>query len=354
MSCDQATKAYCERAGAVVAPAFGGDAGSAAGALLQIQELAATRAAEERGGRRGASGTQARIAALQAKAGDEQARLATIAVFRDMQALGISLPTHSEPDPVIGFALPNVDAQHGWRAVREAMRSRPAAHSELANLRAAVGPLADHTRQYLEDDVAAALRDGNTDLAGVVASFERLAGPPKGPLTAAQASIAGAILTQVRDGVPLTDDHLRALWRAYDRMRNPTVDLADVCHTLDIAADNELRLRPVAGVLWALQRWAIHNNPVAGFRYKSDVVPFLVSQGVTTPVTVSSDRTGLIVRLKSRKRGTLPITITIEPNGRRVFAPTDVSAAALALELQTIEDLLEGSEARLELNLPHG
>ena len=50
MSCDQATKAYCERAGAVVAPAFGGDAGSAAGALLQIQELAATRAAEERGG----------------------------------------------------------------------------------------------------------------------------------------------------------------------------------------------------------------------------------------------------------------------------------------------------------------
>ncbi|HNN98344.1 MAG TPA: hypothetical protein PKI03_39035 [Pseudomonadota bacterium] len=68
---------------------------------------------------------------------------------------------------------------------------------------------------------------------------------------------------------------------------------------------------------------------------------------------MSSDRTGLIVRLKGR-RGALPITITTEPNGRRVFAPADVSAAMLALELQKIEDLLEGSEARLELNLPHG
>lgn len=54
---------------------------------------------------------------------------------------------------------------------------------------------------------------------------------------------------------------------------------------------------------------------------------------------MSSDRTGLIVRLKGR-RGALPITITTEPNGRRVFAPADVSAAMLALELQKIEDLL--------------
>lgn len=119
MSCDQATKAYCERAGAVVAPAFGGDAGGASGALLQIHELATTRAAEARGGRRGANDARSRIAALQAKAGDEQARQATIAVFRDMQALGISLPAHSEPDPAIGFALPKDDAQHGWLAVRE-------------------------------------------------------------------------------------------------------------------------------------------------------------------------------------------------------------------------------------------
>lgn len=35
--------------------------------------------------------------------------------------------------------------------------------------------------------------------------------------------------------------------------------------------------------------------------------------------------------------------------GRRMFAPADVSAALLALELQKIEDLLEGSEARLEI-----
>jgi len=370
VSCETSTKRFATALGARLAESLGLSPAQACNAVLEVLDLATTRASQRPQPKDADMGAAARVARMRLGAEDALATAATAEVFAQMQAMNppILPPAHGDVDPNTGFALPKMEARHGWRAVAElaeavaqgqplpslaaevraAMRARPAVGSELANLRAAVGPLADHTRQYLEDDVAAALREGNTDLAGVVATFERLAGPPKGPLTAAQAGIAGAILAHARDGVPLTDDHLRALWRAYDSMRDPTVDLADTCHTLDIAVDNEPQLQPVAATLWALQRWAVHNIPVAGFRYKSDVAPFLRAQGVATPVTVSSDRNGLIVRLKGR-RGALPITITIEPNGRRMFAPADVSAALLALELQKIEDLLEGSEARLEI-----
>ena len=75
MSCDGNTRAYCERAGARIAPALGISPAEATELLLQIHELGTTRAEQALISRKdgGGQGAAARQAALTARASNAEA-----------------------------------------------------------------------------------------------------------------------------------------------------------------------------------------------------------------------------------------------------------------------------------------
>src|SRR6266545_5011523 len=110
MSCDNNTRAYCERAGARIAPALGVSPAEATELLLQVHELGATRAEQALASRRegGGQGVAARQAALTARAADTAAEEATVEIFREMRAMSpqMDVPAHGDPHPQYGFALP--------------------------------------------------------------------------------------------------------------------------------------------------------------------------------------------------------------------------------------------------------
>lgn len=113
MACDSIQEAFATRVATQLAPSFGGDGDLARDALLQVYELAATRAATPSSG-----GWRATLAT---RAADAQAREATIAVFRQIRSMGLSLPAHGDDDPEAGMPLPKRAAQHGWRAVADTL-----------------------------------------------------------------------------------------------------------------------------------------------------------------------------------------------------------------------------------------
>jgi hypothetical protein len=125
MSCDSALRAAAMHFGDQIAPALGLAAAQAATALQEIWELAQARA-EARvvptETDQTAAGRQIR---LQVRAGDAVAREATIASFQAMAALDppIPAPSHGDPDLTLGFALPKLANQHGWRAVWETVEA---------------------------------------------------------------------------------------------------------------------------------------------------------------------------------------------------------------------------------------
>src|SRR6266545_2531847 len=132
MSCDNNTRAYCERAGARIAPALGVSPAEATELLLQVHELGATRAEQALASRRegGGQGVAARQAILTARAADTAAEEATVEIFREMRAMSprMDVPAHGDPHPEYGFALPKRPAQYGWKEVRDLRRHAYALH----------------------------------------------------------------------------------------------------------------------------------------------------------------------------------------------------------------------------------
>jgi hypothetical protein len=126
MSCDYNTRAYCERAGARIAPALGISPAEATELLLQVHELGTTRAEQALASRKDGGGQRvaARQAALTARAADTAAEEATVEIFREMRAMSpqMDVPAHGDPHPQYGFALPKRPAQYGWKEVRDLRR----------------------------------------------------------------------------------------------------------------------------------------------------------------------------------------------------------------------------------------
>lgn len=117
MSCETSTRAFCAALSADLAPGLGVAAADLQDLLLEIHELAATRAERRAAPDDTDQSALAKQQRLLARAEDQSARERTIEAFRAMRAQKIDVPAHGEPDPSLGFALPKLPAQHGWQAV---------------------------------------------------------------------------------------------------------------------------------------------------------------------------------------------------------------------------------------------
>jgi len=136
MSCDTSARAYCTHIAHQIAPALGMTPPEARAVLLELQELATTRAeAATPAQRSGRSTTQNRLAAARARGEDAAAAEATSALFAEMRSMHppVPVPSHGEIDPATGLALPKPAAQHGWRAVYETVQAARAGR-ELPDL----------------------------------------------------------------------------------------------------------------------------------------------------------------------------------------------------------------------------
>ncbi len=126
MSYDTSARAYCTHIAHQIAPALGMTPPEARAVLLELQELATTRAeAATPAQRSGRSTTQDRLAAARARGQDAAAAEATSALFAEMRSMQppVPVPSHGEIDPATGLALPKPAAQHGWRAVYETVQA---------------------------------------------------------------------------------------------------------------------------------------------------------------------------------------------------------------------------------------
>ena len=119
MSCESAQRAAATRFGAEIALAIGLGPHEARDVLLEVLDLAQSRAAQRIIPGESDKTAAGKLLRLQAQADDAAARDATIACFQAMAVLDppIALPSHGEPDPALGFALPKLANQHAWRAV---------------------------------------------------------------------------------------------------------------------------------------------------------------------------------------------------------------------------------------------
>jgi hypothetical protein len=114
MSCEGSQGAFfSHQAGqSAVSAAFGGSPEQAQQALEQVYALARAQAEQAKA----TTGTD-RVAALRAKAEDEQAKAATKALFARMQQMGLKPPAHSKS------GLPKRDAQYGYAAIERTLRA---------------------------------------------------------------------------------------------------------------------------------------------------------------------------------------------------------------------------------------
>lgn len=125
MSCESAQRAAATRFGAEIAGVIRFSPDEARDILMEVLDLAQARAAQRvipSESDQTAAGRQIR---LQARADDAAAREATIACFQAMAVLDppITPPSHGDPDPALGFALPKLANQHAWRAVWETVQA---------------------------------------------------------------------------------------------------------------------------------------------------------------------------------------------------------------------------------------
>ena len=115
MSCDSSFSSYCDTSctpGSAVTAALDGDPERAREILTSVLDLGRNRAPATGGG-------EGKLAALATKAARAQARELTMALFREIRAVGLKAPSHGEPDPSLGFALPKEDTIAGYAAVQE-------------------------------------------------------------------------------------------------------------------------------------------------------------------------------------------------------------------------------------------
>ena len=119
MSCESTQRAAATRFGAEIAPAIGINANETRDVLLEVLDLAQTRAAQRVIPGESDQTAAGKLLRLQAQADDAAAREATITCFQAMAALDspIPAPSHGEPEGTLGFALPKLASQHAWRAV---------------------------------------------------------------------------------------------------------------------------------------------------------------------------------------------------------------------------------------------
>lgn len=135
MSCEGSQGAFfSHQAGqSAVSAAFGGSSEQAQQALEQVYALARAQAEQAK-----ITSKTDRVAALRAKAEDEQAKAATKALFARMQQMGLKPPAHSKS------GLPKRDAQYGYAAIERTLRAIEG--------RTALPTLAKQVRESLEQE----------------------------------------------------------------------------------------------------------------------------------------------------------------------------------------------------------
>ena len=118
MSCDGNTAAHAANLAAspqIAAALGGGDPAAAKEAILNIHELATTRAERAIGQR----GQLAGLAKIQARGADAAAAEATVVAFKEIKAAGLAVPAHGDAHARYGVALPKLATQYGWQAVQQ-------------------------------------------------------------------------------------------------------------------------------------------------------------------------------------------------------------------------------------------
>lgn len=125
MSCESAQRTAATRFGAEIASVIRFSPDEARDILMEVLDLAQARAAQRVIPSECDQTAAGKLLRLQAQADDAAARNATIACFQAMAALDppIAPPSHGDPDPALGFALPKLANQHAWRAVWETIEA---------------------------------------------------------------------------------------------------------------------------------------------------------------------------------------------------------------------------------------